>query len=234
MSWNTWPPNETVRPASVAARAESLSASSVASVTWSLCPRNCTVVMATVPSSETASVAYSENGESAVSTPGTSPAAVAVASMAACSAASVTSAPAGASVTICALAPAACGNTAARRSMASWDSVPGIEKDSWVFPPSARPPPRRMPRTRIHAATTRHGWRNEIRPSRYRSVAMGGGSPYEGTCGAGSGGAGGEGARSSPTTTTRAALTSSSGSGSLVDQSSLAARTYAAPPSATP
>ena len=39
-----------------------------------------------------------------------------------------------------ALAPAVCGNTAARRSIASCDSVPGIANESCMVPPSASPP----------------------------------------------------------------------------------------------
>jgi hypothetical protein len=68
-----------------------------------------------------------------------------------------TDVPDGTVTTICALAPAAEGKTAASRSIAFCDCVPGMANESLVLPPSATPPPS-MPIMRIsQTASMRQG-----------------------------------------------------------------------------
>ena len=116
-------------------------------------PSNCTRMMAIVPSSEMALPAYWSNGLIAESMPGTFSMAVTSSSMVAFS--EPMDAPAGATTTAVADAPATDGNTASSRSSACCDSVPGMANDSCVLPPRPMPAPSTAMSTSTHTPITR-------------------------------------------------------------------------------
>ncbi len=164
----SWPPRCASAPAGRACASTSVSvpsASLVSSVMEPWSPSSWIVRRVARSSSETEAGMRSSYGEVTTSTCETSSRSATPSSMAVRIASSLMVPPSGATTITCAEAPLTCGNVAARRSRASWDSVPGM--DTWLSRPCcSRPaaPPTRTSAT-TQAATTNRRARTAQRPS---------------------------------------------------------------------
>ena len=152
------PPNSTCRPASRAVSAAAWTASAEPSGSASACAVQFTCASATRPSSDV-------SGSLTEATPGAFAAAAVASATAAARAPSVSRSPSGAANTIRPDAPLASGSRCSSRSIARWDSVPGMVAASVVGPLSAEAAANMPPSSTSQRASVALRRRKAVRPS---------------------------------------------------------------------